>query len=283
MQCNPGYQYGQNYSVAISYQGKIVVAAVGEAGPWNIDDNFWSKTNDPQPRRMFTDLPLGVPAAQAAYFNGYNGGLDQFGRVVTSPVAIDISYAVAKDLGLPSGNNKVTVSFLWTEGWDDPGVQGIDETQVPVMEVTPVITSTSNPDGSVVHEVQQGQTLSGIAEVYGIPLGELLALNGLDMGSILLPGDRVIVKSSQPTAIAGGATEDVIVITRPTLTPTPSSTPIVQASPPPGIETAALPAGSTPGASAPPSIDPALMIIAGIGIAGIGLLLWGLLVNRRNQ
>ncbi|MFN2169415.1 MAG: hypothetical protein ACK2U9_24550, partial [Anaerolineae bacterium] len=121
MLCNAGYQYNQNYSVAISYKGKIVVAPVLESGPWNIDDNYWSTLSDPQPRRMFTDLPLGIPAAQAAYYNGYNGGLDQFGRLVKSPVAIDISWAVSEDLNLPPGNTKVTVSFLWTEGWSLPG------------------------------------------------------------------------------------------------------------------------------------------------------------------
>ncbi len=69
-----GYDFGQGYSVAISYEGNLVVALVGEAGPWNVDDNYWAKTSDPQPRRMFADLPLGVPEAQAAYFDGYNGG-----------------------------------------------------------------------------------------------------------------------------------------------------------------------------------------------------------------
>jgi hypothetical protein len=159
LQCNSGYQYGQNYSVAISYKGKTVYATVGESGPWNIDDNYWSTVYDPQPRRLFGDLPLGVPEAQAAYFNGYNGGVDQFGRVVTSPVAIDISYAVAADLGLPSGNNKVTVSFLWTEGWDEDQA-GNNSTPGPTpLPVVPVVTSTPNPDGSIIHIVQQGQTL----------------------------------------------------------------------------------------------------------------------------
>ncbi len=123
MACD-GYAFGQGYSIMIGYQGKLVAALVAESGPWNVDDNFWSKLSDPQPRRMFADLGLGVPEAQAAYFNGYNGGLDQYGRVVTSPVGLDISCSLAKTLGLPSGNTRVAVTFLWTEGWDQAAPGG---------------------------------------------------------------------------------------------------------------------------------------------------------------
>lgn len=199
MRCSDGYQYDQNYSVAISYKGKLVVATVLESGPWNIDDNYWAKSSDPQPRRMFADLPLGVPAAQAAFYNGYNNGLDQFGRKVTSPVAIDISYKVAKDLDLPGGNTKVTVSFLWTEGWDKPvkdsPVQPGEPASPPLIGF---VQATPNPDGSVIHVVQPGQTLTGIANVYRVELNELLKLNSLSMDSVIQPGDRILVAAGPP-------------------------------------------------------------------------------------
>jgi hypothetical protein len=226
MKCSSGYQYGMNYSVAISYKGKFVVAPVLEAGPWNIDDNYWSTTQDPQPRRMFTDLGLGIPEAQAAFYYGYNGGVDQYGRTVTSPVAIDISYSVSKDLKLDSGNNKVTVSFLWTEGWDQPGsaVNPIEST-VPIPDTkTPVIipilwtTSTPNLDGSVIHVVQSGQTLIGISSVYQVPLDELFLINNLTKSSVIYPGDQIIVKPARQTATL---TSTII----PTFTLTPSPKP----------------------------------------------------------
>ena len=89
----------------------------GETGPWNVDDTYWATSGDPL-RRMFADLPLGMPQAQAAYFDGYNGGLDQYGRKVTGPFGIDLSRQVSKDIGLKPGNNDwVTVSFMWTENW----------------------------------------------------------------------------------------------------------------------------------------------------------------------
>lgn len=123
-----GYEYGQNYAVRLQYNGgPAVKVTVGEAGPWNVDDNFWATTADPQPRRLFTDLPLGMPAAQAAYFDDYNGGLDQFGRQVTSPVAIDLARQVSIDIGLQPGKNDwIDAAFLWTENW--PGGSVVEVT-----------------------------------------------------------------------------------------------------------------------------------------------------------
>jgi hypothetical protein len=122
-----GYEYGQNYSVRLQYQGgPAVKVIVGESGPWNVDDNFWTTVADPQPRRLFTDLPLGMPEAQAAYFDNYNGGLDQFGRQVTSPVAIDLARQVSIDIGLQPGKNDwIDVTYLWTEGWVSGEVQEV--------------------------------------------------------------------------------------------------------------------------------------------------------------
>jgi len=126
-----GYERGAAYQVRIEYQDSVRVT-VGESGPWNVDDNFWAGIGDPQPRRMFIDLPRGMPAAQAAYFDDYNNGLDQFGRLVTSPVAIDLAREVSVDIGLQPGfNDWVTVTFLWTENWSDQGA-----TVVTVQEPT---------------------------------------------------------------------------------------------------------------------------------------------------
>jgi hypothetical protein len=123
-----GYEYGQNYSVKLQYNDNPPVkVTVGESGPWNVDDNFWATVGDPQPRRLFTDLPLGMPEAQAAYLDNYNDGLDQFGRKVTSPVAIDLAREVSVDIGLQPGlNDWIDVTYLWTEGWEsDEDVQEV--------------------------------------------------------------------------------------------------------------------------------------------------------------
>ena len=279
LRCEGAYEFGQAYSVAISYEGMMVVALVGESGPWNVDDNYWSKYNDPQPRRMFADLPLGVPEAQAAYFDGYNGGLDQFGRLVTSPVAIDISRALAGDLELPAGNNKVTVSFLWTEGWDSPAAPSTGGTVAPA--VIPGITwekATPNPDGSIIHVVISGQTLVGIASVYEIPLPDLLRLNGLTTDSLIYPGDRIMVRAADPTPTA-------VPSRTPTLPPTHTPRPVLTASPTASPTRTTIPADSTPDQAELKSstVDSVAISIALIGLLGIGLLTWGVLLQRKRQ
>jgi len=285
MQC-PGYAYGQGYSVAISYQGKLVVAPVAESGPWNVDDNYWSKTSDPQPRRMFADLGLGMPEAQAAYFNDYNGGVDQFGRTVTSPVAIDISKALAADLGLGPGNNQVTVTFLWTDGWDAPVTKsGKGKTQ-PGQTAAPPATgweiATPDADGSIVHIVKSGQTLVGISTVYKVPLADLLKQNNLTMQSIIQPGDRIVVKRADPTrtATATPTVQATISRTRTARATLPSS----PTTPPPLPTQTSLPPLTAPapaGATSYIQSNPVLAGIVLVGIAGIALLAWGLIIQRR--
>ncbi len=130
--CNgSGFSTGQAYSVRLSYDQSVVVQAF-DSGPWNVDDNFWTRLDDPQPRRLFTDLPMGMPAAQAAYFDDYNDGKDQFGRTVTAPFALDLGDHVGSDIGLnPGMNDWVEVTFRWTDGWD-----ALQEQVVTLLEPT---------------------------------------------------------------------------------------------------------------------------------------------------
>jgi LysM domain len=285
LQCD-GYAYGQGYSVAISYEGTLVVALVGESGPWNVDDNYWSKTSDPQPRRKFADLPLGIPEAQAAYFDGYNGGLDQFGRLVTSPVAIDISKALAAELGLGPGNNKVTVSFMWTDGWDaSTARQPSQEGQPTAVTQPPYIaweTAAPAADGSIVHIVKSGQTLVGIATVYGIPLPELLALNNLNMESVIQPGDQILIKQADPTPIpvTSTATNRISIATP---TPRPSWTPSLIPSPVTST-TAHLqpdPTGITPASGPGFHFDGVLAGLLFAALVSLGLIGWGVVIRRK--
>lgn len=91
-----------------------------------------------------------------------------------------------------------------------------------------IVTSTPNPDGSVIHVVQPNQFLVTIAQIYGIPLADLLRLNNLDKNSMILPGTKIIIRpantatptyqySPTPTYIAPSVTA-----TRKPQTPTPT-------------------------------------------------------------
>jgi LysM repeat protein len=72
----------------------------------------------------------------------------------------------------------------------------------------PVITSTTKPDGSVVHIIRLGETLIQIAQAYGVTLNDIYAANSL-------------VNPTSPAYYAG----QVLVIRLPyTATPTPSQT-----------------------------------------------------------
>jgi len=205
-----GYIVGQKYSVYLSYNGSTG-AVVGESGPWNVDDTYWADWNDPTPRRMFADLPLGMPQAQAAYFNGYNGGVDQFGRKVTGPYGIDLARQVSIDIGLQPGTNDwITVSFLWTEGWDNPvgqasAVPGAAEaTSAVTPAVLPIQIASPMPDGSVVHQVEYGQSLWQIAIAYNTTIQSINQLNNFSTETIIWPGDELIVLP--PGSVAPAAT-----------------------------------------------------------------------------
>ncbi len=101
-----------DYSVKVcAPNGRCAFAPVWDVGPWNTRDDYW---NPGSQRQQWADLPQGVPAAQAAYKSGYNGGKDQYDRRVANPAGIDLGDGVFRDaLGLKD-NGYVTVDYLWT-------------------------------------------------------------------------------------------------------------------------------------------------------------------------
>lgn len=110
-----GYPAGGNYSVNLSLNGRQLNGVqVKDCGPWNIDDNYWNSTGGARPRRLFAGLATGLPEAQAAYFDGYNGGRDQFGRTVSNPAGIDLSPQAGVQLGLGYlVSGWIYVNFNW--------------------------------------------------------------------------------------------------------------------------------------------------------------------------
>lgn len=101
---------GTEFQVRLDYKGKSVTVPVWDVGPWNVSDNYW----DPPEKRQWQGLEQGMPMATAAYFQNYNGGLDGWGRTVTSPGGIDIGDGAFRALGM-TGSDWVDVTFLWLE------------------------------------------------------------------------------------------------------------------------------------------------------------------------
>ncbi len=100
-----------DYKVRITTPaGLSAVAPVWDTGPWNFHDNYWHN-----PRHEFTDLPVGVPQAEKAYFDKHNRGLNENGVGVYNPSGIDIADGTYwDDLNLDGASaGKLDVTFLW--------------------------------------------------------------------------------------------------------------------------------------------------------------------------
>ncbi len=115
---------GSEYQVRVCYPktGKCTTTSVWDVGPWNTKDDYWNVSSV---REMWKTLPQGKPEAQAAYQEGFNGGLDQFGRRPANPAGIDIADGTFwTDLGM-SNNDWVDVTYLWTSGGGTPPAPGL--------------------------------------------------------------------------------------------------------------------------------------------------------------
>ncbi|MFE0349491.1 SH3 domain-containing protein [Streptomyces griseoluteus] len=129
---------GHEYQVRLCYKGRCEIAPVWDVGPWNTHDDYW---NPPSQREMWRDLAQGTPQAQAAYVNGYNGGLDEFGRRVANPAGIDLADGTFWDgLGM-TGNDWVDVTFMPDTGsgtttvtaWADANVRSCASTSCAIV------------------------------------------------------------------------------------------------------------------------------------------------------
>jgi hypothetical protein len=115
---------GYEFQVRVTYNGRSAVVPVWDVGPWNTNDAYWHPN-----RGDYPDLPIGMPQAQAAYFDGHNGGMDEFGRLINNPNGIDIADGTYWDsLGM-TRNDWVEVSFLWLG--EDPGPGAAVQAPIP--------------------------------------------------------------------------------------------------------------------------------------------------------
>jgi LysM repeat protein len=117
---------------------------------------------------------------------------------------------------------------------------------------------TPEADGKYYHTVQSGETLSWIADLYAVPLADLMAWNALDNTSIIRPGQKLLLLVTPPVT--------------PTLTPDPVT---ITPSPSPSI-TPPPPTGTPPDTAteSPPRFDPGLFLGVITLVLGIGGLLW---------
>lgn len=89
-----------------------------------------------------------------------------------------------------------------------------DSTDPEPLFITPITLAEPGEDGSIVHEVQEGQALWSLAAHYDVPLSDLLLYNGLKPDSFVQPGDEIIIRLPEGAPIPP--------------TPTPPTTHIVR-------------------------------------------------------
>lgn len=97
----------------------------------------------------------------------------------------------------------------------------------PSIPIVALVTSTSRPDGAIIHKVGYGQTLWNIALAYGTKIDEIRRLNGLDPNSNnIYEGWKLVIRPASPAnATAAALTAAANVSPTATLpTPTPSLT-----------------------------------------------------------
>jgi LysM repeat protein len=146
-----------------------------------------------------------------------------------------------------------------------------------------ILTSTPNPDGSIVHTVQAGESLNSIAEAYGVSVADIKALNGLT-GDDIFPGDTLIIQVAPTPGPTDTPTTTATPTREPTSTKRPTRTPT--STPQPGMtkEVNITPQADISGGDPLPPDQVGNILLGAIitlGVIGAGMMIAGSLLGRR--
>jgi len=150
-----------------------------------------------------------------------------------------------------NGTVYYTLQVRSTGGYVAPVIQNTPAGGNPPAAVTPQVvkvqsTNTPNPDGSIKHKVEPGQTIWAIALAYGRSEVELIQYNYLDaQNPLIYPGQVIIIQPAYTPTVT------------PTITntpPPPTRTPRPTFTPRPTRPTATLAPTATP--TNPPLVPP---------------------------
>jgi LysM repeat protein len=183
---------------------------------------------------------------------------DADGKIVHEVQAYQALFTIADAYKVPV--DRLLALNGWQEDWPlqigqklviDPGHVTPSPTLSNVQKLTP------EADGNYYHTVHSGETLSWIADFYGVPLADLIAWNGLNGTSVIRPEQKLLLMVVPPVT--------------PTATETPSPVP-ASPSPSPSIAPSAT---GTPLATTPQNTrGSALGLILGLTTIVMGGLLW---------
>jgi hypothetical protein len=108
----------------------------------------------------------------------------------TQPNIADLNKTYWDDVSLTGGGS----------GGVAPGLTpAVPPTATPPPYVAFVVPQGEQPDGSIIHTIQNGDTMDSIAYAYGTTRTELLKLNNLQSANFIFPGQKLIVKPPTKT------------------------------------------------------------------------------------
>ncbi len=231
----------------------------------------WSAANN----HIGHDGPGGSRPNDRAQAAGYGGGKRSYAteNAANSSGAMDVDWVMTG-----WGNSPVHLAAMISAEYEDMGV-GYAEAHghswcvlmvgwvnesitAPTRQPTAVVgvRSTAQPDGSISHVVQPGETAWSIAVLYDLSVDDLLALNRLTENSLLYPGDTLNIRlASAQTAAPTALTPQQVAVVAPEV---PAA---IQSPPPEQRETV-----SSPASTAPPTV-----LLLSWGLLAIGILMVG--------
>ncbi len=215
--------YGLSYNAGLL---QTVDAAPGTVYRFTIWGHSWS-TNDPKSTHSDSNTDMQIGIHPKGNENPFSSG------VVWSPVMTAMDDYKLFTVEATAESNTITVfvrarpQFCVAKNdtyWDDASLVAIGQASAPTAapgtaaattkapsapgsDLIPIVTATPRADGSIVHVVQAGDRLIDIAVAYSVPLPTIFELNNLSMGSIIVPGQEIIIQPAQVTQPPAATTE----------------------------------------------------------------------------
>lgn len=197
------FQAGAYQQVSVPENAQLRFVAYGQA--WSCSE--WNKCPDAtsyDPANM--GMRIGIdptggtnPWAASVVWSGWGNPLDAWGyfAVETTAQGSMVTVFLYSNPDWPKQNQDVYYddASLVVIGDAPPPTSAPAESQPPppaAAPAAPVTTATPQPDGSVIHTVQVGDTAWSIAVRYDISLDELYEQN--DIGNFLHEGDKLMIR-----------------------------------------------------------------------------------------
>lgn len=139
--------------------------------------NEWAEASNIEPSVEFGNYYLDLTSQLSAAFKS--------GAVAAAP----------PPSSAPTAGPTLTPSITPTSGPSPTPTDTATPTETPTATYTPtpVASPTAQDDGLIVYVAQPGDSFIYISELFDVPLTELYALNGLEEGSLLTVGQRLIL------------------------------------------------------------------------------------------